>query len=71
MTDVKYYEQGRVAGDWMLVDSRIRGGMESAIVYDASENRWEAWNNGEVVSAACSSREQAIRLLAEAHTRKR
>lgn len=70
-SDFKYYEQGRVAGDWLTVDSRIKGGRESAIVYDVKEDRWEAWYNGEVVSAACPSKENAISILVNRMNRTR
>lgn len=69
MSEIKYYEQGVTTGDWLTVDSRIKGGRESAVVYDVSENRWEAWSDGKVVSAACSSREQASRMVGEAQAR--
>ncbi len=46
MSEVKFYEQGRVPGDYMGVLDRIEARREWAIVHDLSEKNWQVFVNG-------------------------
>lgn len=45
----------------MYVDNVIKAQGRPAVVYDVSADRWEAWYNGEAVSAACTNRARDAR----------
>jgi len=63
MTDVSYYEQGRRDGDWMQVAARVEDRKETAIVYDAKDDRFEAWSDGHCILGSASSLDEARQAL--------
>jgi hypothetical protein len=65
MPEVKFYDQGRVPGDWMLVLDRIEAKKEWAIVLDHSEPRayqWRVFVKG-VSCGPCGSQREAEILM--------
>ncbi|MDQ2707000.1 MAG: hypothetical protein M3Z25_04920 [Actinomycetota bacterium] len=50
----------------MYVDDVIKAQGRAAVVYDVSEDRWEAWHGGHAMSAACEGRDEALRLVFDA-----
>jgi hypothetical protein len=60
--DIKFYEIGRVPGDYHNVHNKIEAHNEWAIAYDHSEVRWEIWVDGEYM-APSSDRTEAQKIM--------
>jgi hypothetical protein len=60
---VDRYVQGVRTGDWNGVQNKIEENRETAIVYDAADQRWEAWVMGKSYGPCDSEREAEILIL--------
>jgi hypothetical protein len=60
--NVKFYEQGKVAGDFMRVLDTIEARNEWAIVHDHSDGTWQVFVNGES-RGPCYTQAEAQQLM--------
>jgi hypothetical protein len=65
MSGGSFYEQGRSPGDWMNIEARVVERKETAIVHDLTDDRYEAWYNGHMVSGSASTFAEAMQLLSK------